>query len=526
MKRREFIHFLGKSAAVVSVFPVLPALAKQVGVTNFPSIEELPIQSSDAFELANGFEYSILAKEGQQIGQGINFGSNNDYLAFFPNKEDENKGLLWVNHEYYSPYLVSGFTGGERTKEQWEQEYAAVGGSILQIEKKDGKWQMSKDTTSNKRLDGSTPIPIMADEKPFGGYMAHGTFGNCAGGITPWGTVLTCEEGHEAFYGKLSKDENGERVVTEKGYKWNERYNRPPEHYGWVVEVNPNTGSAKKHTSLGRFQHECATVVDLGNGFVVVYSGDDDNDEHLYKFINTSPYSLQEGNLYVADLESKQWKALDYNANSVLKNAFSSELDMLVYCREAAKLVGATPLDRPEDIEVHPRTGAVIVSCSNNKKKGNMHGHLLRIDEKGGDHTALEFEYEYYLAGGKETGFSCPDNLAFDRKGNLWLTTDISGSQIGNETYEFHGNNALFVIPAEGAQAGMPIRIATAPKEAELTGPFFAPDNETLFLSIQHPGESSSPKNGYTSTFPDGEDKPPKSCVVAITGEKMKEILR
>jgi len=199
-----------------------------------------------------------------------------------------------------------------------------------------------------------------------------------------------------------------------------------------------------------------------------------------------------------------------------LKKKFSSSLEMLIRTREAAKIVGATPLDRPEDIEIHPVSGDVIVALTNNLSRGNSFGSLLKIQEKNSDASSLEFDASTFLSGGEETGFACPDNLAFDSQGDLWFTTDISNKSINKAPYEFMKNNSLFYLPLKGAGAGKAHRVASGPVGSELTGPVFSPDGRTLFLSVQHPGEKSPSYKNPTSHWPDGGNAMPRSAVVQI----------
>ena len=260
------------------------------------------------------------------------------------------------------------------------------------------------------------------------------------------------------------------------------------------------------------------------DGRAVVYSGDDANDQCFYKFVADKADSLEKGTLYVADTEKGKWLALDWASQPKLKKAFKNQTEVLVFAREAAHLLGATKLDRPEDVEVDPRTGHVIVALTNNAPKNNHFGQLMKIEEKGGDAAALEFKASTLLAGGPENGFACPDNLAFDPNGNLWMTSDISGSSIGKAPYEKFGNNGLFVIPAEGSFAGKVIQVASAPVDAEFTGPAFSPDGKTLFLSVQHPGEKSKGPNKLTSHWPEGGKSAPKASVIAVSGDNLKRL--
>ena len=189
-------------------------------------------------------------------------------------------------------------------------------------------------------------------------------------------------------------------------------------------------------------------------------------------------------------------------------------------------MLGATELNRPEDIEIDPITGNIFVSLTNNKLKGDYHGSILKIEEKNGAFDSLTFNASTYMAGGEESGFSCPDNLAFDFSGNLWITSDMSGYSMNkiDGPYMPFKNNSLFVIPRYGNEAGKVIRIASAPTDAELTGPWFAPDGKTLFLSVQPPGERTTDLNNPTSKWPFDEDKIPKPSVVAITGDLIEKM--
>ncbi|MEK7257559.1 MAG: alkaline phosphatase PhoX, partial [Bacteroidota bacterium] len=273
--------------------------------------------------------------------------------------------------------------------------------------------------------------------------------------------------------------------------------------------------------ALGRCAHECATVVELEDGRIVVYTGDDANDQCLYKFIGSEPGSLSKGTLYVANTLLGKWIPIDFEQQKALQAKFTNQTDVLIRLREAAKLVGGTPLDRPEDIEIHPvEKGWVLVTLTNNTPKKNFTGSILKIQEADGRHDSLTFQADTYLTGGKQTGFASPDNMAFDFGGNLWFTSDMSGSLMNqHEAYLPFKNNGLFVVPREGAQAGKVVQVASAPVDAEFTGPWFAPDGETLFLSVQHPGEYSKSLKELRSHWPNGGKSIPRPAVIAISGE-------
>ena len=245
--------------------------------------------------------------------------------------------------------------------------------------------------------------------------------------------------------------------------------------------------------------------------------------ECLYKFISYKPKSLLEGELFVADLEKGRWISLNYEKQKKLQANFQDQIEVLTYARQAAHLLGGTPLDRPEDIAIDPKTGNVIIALTNNFKKGNFHGSLLQIKEKGARHLSLEFDFSTLLVGGKESGFSCPDNLLFDPKGDLWFTSDMSTRAMHGFPYTSFKNNGLFYVPMSGHLAGKVFQVASAPTNAEFTGPAFLPDN-SLLLSVQHPGENSPSLKEAKSRWPDYGKEPPKPSVVVIHGEAMQKL--
>ena len=493
----------------------------------------LPSEKDDLL-VANGLDYHTIIKWGDKISDTDTFGFNNDFTCFIPfNDTNPKDGLLWVNHEYVNPLFVSDFNPNKhavpskhRTIEQIDKEMYNVGGSIVRIREENGIWKIVKNDPYNRRITAQTPMKLNWDTPIKGKTTVIGTHSNCSGGITPWKTFLTCEENYDNFFGETEYDQNNIASHRPSTEGWENFYKYPPEHYGWVVEVNPTDGTAQKHIALGRFAHECCTVYELADRRVVAYSGDDKNNEHLYKFISSKPSSLKEGTLYVADTIQGKWMALDWENQPILQSKFKDQTEVLIRAREASKLLGATALNRPEDIEIDPITGNIFVSLTNNKSKNDFHGSILKIEETNGAFNALTFKASTYIAGGEKNGFSCPDNLAFDLSGNLWITSDISGSDMNREgnPYLPFKNNSLFVIPRYGEDSGKVIRVASATKDAELTGPWFSPDGKTLFLSVQHPGEQTQDKNNPTSTWPFDNEGIPKPAVVAITGDLIEKM--
>ncbi len=510
MNRRSFIDFLGRGIVMAPLAPSLLSSCTSGGEYLSETIEGLKRGTrSDAVNLIDGLEMEILIKAGDPISSNFKFGYNNDYIAYLADQK-----LLWVNHESVNPKLNPTYhPDNARLRKDILVEMQDVGGSLFRVQGRWGSWEVVQDDEANHRLTASDPIPFEWHEPVAGSDTATGTLANCSGGVTPWGTILTCEENYDLFYGDRDF-ETGEYAESELQWELFFPRNRT-EHYGWVVEFDPKTKTAKKHVALGRFAHECATVKELEDGRVVVYSGDDQNGGCLYKFISDEAGQLSPGKLYVGNFSTGQWEEISYE-RAELGNVFPSETDMKIRTREAALLVGGTPLDRPEDIEIDPLDGSILVSLTNNKPEENYFGSLMKITETSG-YDGLSFGYETYLAGGEETGFACPDNLAFDAAGSLWFTSDISGGDINQPPYESFGNNGLFVVPREGVNAGKVIQVASAPNDAEFTGPCFAPDG-TLFLAVQHPGETSAGPQELTSNWPDGAGNLPRPAVVTIKG--------
>lgn len=547
--RRKFISFLGKAGIGMAI---VPPFLMSCGNISSPTPEAITLSDKaleklkklllkgiapsdkDDLLLANGLDYHVIVKWGDKITEKDSFGFNNDFTCFIPlDKDNPRDGLLWVNHEYANPLFISDFNFRDykdpmahRTKEQVEKEMYNVGGSIVRIKQENGIWSIVKNDPFNRRITGHTPIKFNWDTPIKGKSQAIGTNSNCSGGITPWNTFLSCEENYDNHFGETVYDENNNPKKVSSWLGWERFYEYPPEHYGWVVEIDPKSGEGQKHVALGRFAHECCSLYELDDKRVVAYTGDDKVNEHLYKFIGSKPGSLKEGTLYVADTINGKWLALDWDTQPVLQKKFKDQTEVLVRAREAAKLVGATELNRPEDIEIDPISGDIFVTLTNNKDKKDFHGSILKITETDGQFDALTFQASTYKAGGQENGFSCPDNLAFDLSGNLWMTSDISGWSMNKEDgpYMPFKNNGLFVIPRFGEDAGKVVQVVSAPSDAELTGPWFSPDGKTLFLSVQHPGELTQDKSAPTSTWPFDKDNIPKSAVVAITGDLIEKM--
>lgn len=493
------------------------------------------------------------------------FGDNDDGMSFFP--LSKNRGILAVNNEYINPEIMFNHHGKNLSKEDILYEQASVGVSILEIEKKGDDWTVVLDSKYNRRIDANTKMQVSGAAKKEvlkNEKFVHGTFANCANGQTPWGTYITCEENFDDFFG--SSDENLEFNDSLKRYgfnktslygweKFDERFDLAKNideanRFGWIVEINPFDAKSTpvKRTSLGRFKHENAEIIVEKDGSVIVYMGDDEMNEFIYKFVSKHKYKkgtdtskiLDEGTLYVGQFNgnvgdfrgSGKWIALEYGKNGLDESkGFKSQADILINTRLAASVVGATPMDRCEWIASHKESGSreVFATLTNNKNRTqanaanprtkNLYGQILKWIPKN-SHKDDEFTWEIFTLVGNpdnqkglnkgsnnitsENKFNSPDGLKFDRDGRLWIQTDGSYSNKGE--YAGMGNNCML---AANPKTGEIKRFLTGPIACEITGIAFDEDYTTMFVGIQHPGEGLK-----GSTFPYG--KTPRSSIVMI----------
>jgi hypothetical protein len=488
---------------------------------------------ADTVVLPREFAYRTLIRWKDPVNDlGDWFGFNCDFTAFFPLRAGRRpapgtgrgpddrwlasgatvyEGLLVVNHEYPDSSFIPK-TG--------DQQYD-VGVSVLHLRREArGRWRVKLHSPYARRYTAASPVRLSGPAAGLGGRdgAAVGTLANCSGGVTPWGTVLSCEEDTEV-YGK---------PISEGGYGWGKPYTTH-EHYGWVVEIDPYDPHwvPVKRTALGRMRHEGVSMRLAADGRLVAYMGDDAPNNFVYKYVSEGRYDpkrglangelLERGTLHVAHCDEDgtgTWTALPATEECMR--------DTHGYI--VAKGLPATPMDRPEDIEVHPLDGSVYAALTYNLDPGpgrvlppegvDRYGKVARFVESKGDPTATSFTWEIFRAGGPDAGFAAPDNLEFDRAGNLWITSDFPTLGEQAQPYAPFANNGLFMVPTSGEHAGIAFQFASGPVACELTGPWLTPDETTLFLAVQHPGEGSTPA-APSSRWPDGKGVP-RPSVVAI----------
>lgn len=543
LKRREFVQFLGASAVLAAGHRLMPNWLVTRASAATPQITPLldhldftpaAISHSGDLTLSPEFEYVPLLKQGDVLNpEGEQYGDHNDYLAII--QRDETTGWLWSNHENATMrFLLPGEK--DDTLKYIETRLRNMGGSVVRIEKTPGgPWRPVLPHAGNFRVDGLTSRltltgPAAGSDWVFGARVAIGSLGNCGGGISPWGTFFTAEENY--------KDTWGDPEMNDPEPKSTRHIRRPSEHFGYLCEIDPDTRELFKHTSLGRMAHENVAFNLSKDGRLVAYTADDRVEQCLYKFISRDRYDhaagkanrklLEHGTLYVADTKRNRWLALDPAANRKLRREKFDAARVCVHTRTAARLVGGTPLARPEDVEVHPVTGEVYVALTSWEAKGidktkdnyfpDIAGALGRLREADGDAGALRFAFDIMIAGSKESGLSWPDNISFTDANHLMVCTDyaIKGKPDKNSSQDHMGNNFLVVVPTSGPRANEVIRFAVTPKGGEFCSPTLSPDRQELWVNVQHPGEDSPDLKRLSSNFPEGGDAIPKSAMVAI----------
>lgn len=593
------------------------AVAQTTGPASRFPFKELAASVDANHRVAEGHRADVLISWGDPVlpgapafdplkqtaaAQRLQFGFNNDFLGYFPMPgaaDASSHGLLCVNHEYTNEELMFPGVGKQdrkfdkMTQELADIEMAAHGGSVIEIRKEAGKWQVVPNSKYARRIDATTPMDIsgpvagharMQTSADPSGRRVLGMFNNCAGGVTPWGTWLTCEENiNFYFFGKLADGEPEERNHKRFGIpgniqNWGQYYDRfnvgkePREanRFGWVVEINPfdPASTPKKRTALGRAKHEGAAGIINKDGRYVIYMGDDQRFDYVYRFVTRDKVDqanpaanrdiLDDGVLSVARYDADgtmTWMPLVHGQGKLNpENGFNSQAELLIETRRGADALGATKMDRPEDVEANPITNKVYVMLTFNEQRtaagtnpqtdvnfanpraGSRFGHIIEMTPPDGDHAADKYTWDILVKCGdpaiaevgatfssattRDGWFGMPDNLSIDHQGRLWVATD------GNSGSKTQRTDGIWGVETEGAGRATSKHLFGAPTGAEVCGPFFTPDDQTLFVAIQHPGEADElDPNAPPATFenpstrwPDFKDgMPPRPSIVAIT---------
>ncbi|MGW7044356.1 PhoX family protein [Streptomyces avermitilis] len=569
--------------------------------------------TTDAVVTPDGYRQNVVIRWGEPILRGApafdpenqtaeaqagQFGYNNDFLALLPLPGERGRQLLVANHEYTDEILMfRGYDAANPTRRQVEVAWAAHGLSAVVVEEDRGTGRLTAVTRHhlNRRVTATTEFrltgpaagsALLRTSADPTGRKVFGTLNNCSGGTTPWGTTLHGEENFNQYFANGSRPTDtrygiGTGATERKWERFDRRFDIAQEpnevhRFGYVVEFDPYdpTSTPRKHTALGRFKHEAATVRLTDDGRPVVYTGDDERFDYFYKFVGSKRMRhgtsrsvrehnlslLDEGTLYVAKLTGDS-PATDIDGSGKLPgdgefdgggswiplatataggavshvDGMTAE-EVFVFTRLAGDKVGATKMDRPEDIQPSPHTGKVYVALTNNSNRGktgyapadeanprnaNKHGHILELTERHSRPESLTFGWSLFLVAGDPAdsstyfaGFpkdrvspiSCPDNVAFDPHGNLWISTD--GNQLGS-------HDGLFGVATRGDRRGELKQFLTVPTGAETCGPIV--QDRRVLVAVQHPGEiDGASVEKPASTWPDGPGKIVRPAVVAV----------
>lgn len=597
----------------------------------------------DDLVLPEGFVYDVIAAWGDPVGDS-RFGYNNDYLSLI--ETSANEGYLTVNFEYISsipweqsyakvigkklPFdeVDSALKAlGTKDIDAWslpvsdplkakielisKEALIDLGIGVISVRRtSEGKW-VRTNSKADRRITGisgledgrylkttGAAVTIFRKKNGLGytdkiGDRIIGTFNNCAGGTTPWGTVFSAEENFQDFVPEpvmpdgTSLDPSNKKFIKDSG-DLNGVANvlgLAGNKYGWMVEIDPANPEdyGTKHTWLGRYRHEAVGIRAEAGKPLVFYSGCDRRGGHLYKFVSkglvndpkdkSNSKLLESGMLYAAKFNadgSGSWIALepstpinphrlDVLAGKMLplpqrpaggifratkeeeisefKSKFKTLGDLyvgsdrekqgaiLIDAHYAANAIGATCAARPEDTKV-ATDGSLFIAFTSGAAsdsdgspdlrifkgadgKAYEYGWIMRLNEQENQPNAMNFQWSMIATGGEPAegglGFANPDNLAIDRSGHLWMVTDMSSDKYNlaipsrkekfgksvsqSDLRGLYGNSSIWFLPTSGADIGKAFLFGFGPIECETTGPFFSSDQQTLFLSVQHPGE-------------------------------------
>ena len=488
--------------------------------------------------------------------QAVQMGMHHDGLHYFPFEGSSTHGLLVMNHEYADDGLLHAGGMEPWTPEKVKKCQAAHGISVIEIEMKGGRWQAVRPSRYARRFTSNTPFALggpaaghalMKTAADPGGRLVLGTINNCASGITPWGTYLSGEENFAGYFSSADQPTAHERRWGIRkngyGYRWQEHDERfdtvhnpnEPNRFGWVVEVDPHDPQSMpvKRTALGRAAHEGAWVGVTKDGRAVVYSGEDARFEYIYKFVSRDKIQpggfkanaelLDHGTLHVAKFEAGgrgRWVPVVHGQGPLTAaNGFADQGEVLIKARQASDALGATKMDRPEWLAIDPATRWVYGSLTNNSSRGaqsqpgvdaanpranNTMGQIIRWRDEG-DFDGEAFEWNHLVLAGdpanaraeakgniKGDAFACPDGIMFDPRGGLWVETDISATALNKGEMAGVGNNQMLACDLATGEFR---RFLVGPVNCEITGATWTPDGRTVFINIQHPGETPSERS-------------------------------
>ena len=585
ISRRGFmggVLAFGSGAAVMGAGQLLSSTSARAQAAARFAFEPIAIQTDFDIHVPAGYSWSTVVRWGDPLNSQAAafdpetghdhetaancFGENTDGMWLY---SVDGREVIAVNSEYAN--LKTNLPGSEGVPQSAEDVLMLQriqGVTVMEVAKgDDGKYGVVVDSPFNRRLDHNTPMRIagpaagsdlLKTEADPDGVLALGTMNNCGSGPTPWGTYLTCEENFNGYFGSTDPDfalpeDYGRYGIGHDGWgydyhKFDARFDvsknpAEPRRQGWVTEIDPSDPSSTpvKRTALGRIKHENAACALAADGRVVVYMGDDERGEYLYKYVSNNVYVpggdtddlLDNGNLFVAKFHADgtgDWLPLTPETTGM------DAVDILVFTRMAASAAGGTTMDRPEWVAVNPRGAEAYVALTNNRNRGvkpnaggddtsvngpnprevNNYGQVARWFPANDDHGTAAFRWDLYVMAGNPVVsegaykgssnvnegnmFNSPDGMMFDSSGIVWIQTDGDDSNEGE--FAGQGNNQML---AGDPHTGEIRRFLTGPNGSEVTGLCWSADRRTMFVGIQHPGGS----------WPDGSGLP-RSSIIAV----------
>jgi secreted PhoX family phosphatase len=602
-----------KSGAALGLLGIFGSAMTACGGNSAPAagsigFKAVATSSSDAIVVPEGYTADVMYRWGDPITatapafkgdasetwreQEVQAGDNHDGINFFPfpGTDGSSRGILAMNHEYINAEYIHDVANFNKPEiaDNTKKQLAAHGVSVIEVQRNAaGKWEYVKNSSYNRRITGYTPMTLtgpaaghdlLKTAADATGTVVLGTLNNCGAGQTPWGTFITCEENFNGYFGtdtagwtsNVLQNRYG-ITATGGGYNWHKGDPRfdlavnpnEPNRHGWVVEIDPYapTSTPKKRTALGRFKHENAECVLSKTNKAVVYTGCDERNEYLYKFVSTGTYDaankasganlLDAGILYVARFDADTvvgdnqgkgvWLPLVHGQNGLTaENGFANQAEVLIKTRQAADRVGATMMDRPEWVAANrAKPGEVFLACTNNNRRGsatpatsnningsttaasarpaldeanpravNNWGHVVRINEMGADAAALTFNWDIFVIAGNPALDGAKKGSSNIDASNTFNSPD--GIQVDPEgrlwiqTDGSYANTGDYVNQGNNQMLVADIatkkitRFLVGPAGCEVTGVCWTPDGRTMFINIQHPGEVS----GSAGTHP------------------------
>ncbi len=601
ISRRGFLGGVlafGSGAAVMGTSFLKGSTAMAQGALRF-AFSPIDIATDDTVHVPEGYSWDVLVRWGDPLfsdaegafdpAAGVSvdmadrvFGENTDGMELY---NIDGREVIVVNSEYTNrtvnlPHAEEGVPTGLDDVRILQH---LQGVSVIEIEEGEAGWSVVVDSPLNRRIHHNTEMTfdgpaaghdlLKTDADPTG-MSSLGTMNNCGSGRTPWGTYLTCEENFNGYFGSTAESHAALSLTHQNGFQrygigvdgwgydyhmWDSRWDvsqnpNEPHRAGYIVEIDPAdpTSTPVKHTALGRFKHENAAYAIANDGRFVVYMGDDERGEYMYKWVSSDPYVeggdtstlMVDGTLFVAVFEEDQsgeWVPLTPATTGM------TEAHIAIFTRMAGSAVNATTMDRPEWIAVNPTAPEAYCCLTNNSRRGlinddgtvrtnaggepmvanapnprdvNRYGQIVRWRPAGGDHGAATFNWDLYVMVGNPTVhedvyggsanmnagnlFNSPDGMVIDTTGTIWIQTDGNDGNEGD--FAGMGNNQML--------AGDPVtgeirRFLTGPKGCEVTGLCWSSDRRTMFVGIQHPGDDGG-------TWPDHNESLARSSVIAI----------